>query len=67
MISSALRPESLMFARAISQGMYPFIHSFIRKMYIVPSQEIYSGAPSPTMVKKISFKQLVEQRRVALW
>ena len=45
------------------------IHSFIHleNLYSAPSRKLLRGASSPTTVKKISFKQLVEQRRVALW
>ena len=45
-----------------------FIHSFIHleNLYSAPSRKLLRGASSPSTVKKISFKQLVEQRRVAV-
>src|SRR6218665_3511071 len=45
------------------------IHSFIHleNLYSAPSRKLLRGASSPITVKKISFKQLVEQRCVALW
>src|SRR6218665_1821182 len=48
-----------------------FIHSFIHleNLYSAASRKLLRGAPSPTTMKKISFKPLVEQRCVglALW
>jgi len=45
------------------------IHSFIHlgNLYSTSSRNLLRDAPSPTMVKKISFKQFVDQRLVALF
>jgi len=44
-------------------------HTFIllENLHSAPSRKLDRGAPSPTTMKKISFKHLVEQRCVALW
>ena len=50
---------------AVDKLSYSFIH--LENLYSAPSRKLLRGASSPTTVKKISFKQLVEQRCVALW
>jgi len=44
---------------------YSFIH--LENLYSAPSRKLLRGAPSLTTMKKISFKQLVEQRCVTFW
>src|SRR6218665_45666 len=46
----------------------PFIHSLVHleNLYSALSRNLLRDAPSPTTVKKISFKQLVEQRHFTL-
>src|SRR6218665_2892852 len=47
--------------------IHPLIH--LENLYSAPSRKLLRGAHSPTTMKKISFKPLVEQRCVglALW
>jgi len=49
----------------LTPAFISFIH--LENVSIARSRNLLRGDPSPTTVKKISFKQLVEQRSVALW